>query len=180
MKPHLVALLALFSCLWAQGAKANNMGMTGVGGPAVSGGSSFVGVIDKESTVNHFFGLVAGSAALASSGVTAADLSNNTTTCTGVKVLSTGQLDVSTGLYCNGATQTVTAWCGANCVHAGTARVSGLYDQLNPGTIKATGASYAVMPDFILSGVASKPTMGCVSSRSTLLSATITVISGAE
>lgn len=144
----------------------------GPGMPHTTGGG-FVGVIDQETTVTHFFGVVAGSAALATSNVNAVDLNNNTTTCTAVKVLSTGQLDVSSGLYCNGATQTVTTWCSTNCVVGGTARVSGLYDQLNPGTIKATAASYAVSPDFILSGFNSKPTWGCVSSRSTLLTATI-------
>jgi hypothetical protein len=154
----------------------------GVGGPGGSrGGASFVGVIDEEPTVNHFFGLVAGSASLAASNIKAADLCNATgcsgaNLCSGVKVLSTGQLDVSNGLYCNGGTETVAAWCPANCTSGGTGRVSALYDQLNQ-RITASAGSYAVAPDFILSGVNGKPTWGCVSSRNTVLNATITPIS---
>jgi len=156
----------------------------------VQGGStasSFTGVIDVETTVNHFFGLVGGSRSLASSGVKAADLCDSAVTCAvgansciGVKVLSTGALDLA-GNYCGvGAAASVTTWCSgtATCVSGGTARVIALYDQLNQ-TTTAT-AAYGAAPDFILSGAASKPTWGCVSARSTQLNATITGIIGAQ
>lgn len=157
---------------------------TGDGPNHVTGGGGFTGVIDAESTVNHFFGLVAGSQALATSGVNAVDLCDilacalAVNNCTAVKVLSTGQLDTSVGLYCDAGLMTVATWCSstATCVVGGTARVTGLYDQLNPGTIKAVGAGYATEPDFVLSGFGAKPTMNCVSTRSTILTATISAL----
>lgn len=145
--------------------------------PQHGGGGSFVGVADQETTVVHFWGLVAASAAKATANVNAIDLSNNSTTCTAVKVLSTGQLDVSSGLYCNGGTQTVTTWCSTNCAVSSSdtvARITTLYDQI--GSVNLTQA-YATAPGFVLSGVSSKPTGMCVQARSSTITGTITSIS---
>ena len=141
------------------------------GPPAV-----YLGVIDQEPTTTLFGGLMAGSAALATAQTKLVDLSNNTTTCIGVKSLTTGQMDLSVGLYCNGATQTVTTWCSTNCtVASGVARVTKVYEQIG-GTITWTSASYAVSPFFVLGTVNGNPSMLCVSANSTYMSATISAI----
>ena len=165
-------VLAFF---WTSAAFAQGGMMPGPGTTHSVG--SFVGVVDQDTTANHFWGVVAASSTAASGGKNAVDLSNNSTTCTAVKVLSSGQLDVSTGLYCNGGTQTVTTWCSTNCAVASTdavARITTIYDQIGSANLTAT---YSVAPGFILSGVSSKPTGMCVSARSSVLSGSITVIS---
>jgi hypothetical protein len=153
---------------------------TFVQGPKAAG-SSFVGVLDKESTITHCWAIVACGSAKAAAGVAAIDISNSTATvvCTGIKVLNNGMLDVSTGTtYCTGSI-TVTAVCtGGLCVSGGSYRITKIYDQV--GSANQTSASFAVSPDFILSGVSSEPTWGCVSSRSSKLTATITSIVGAQ
>ena len=156
--------------------------------------ASFNGVIDTEgSSVQHFWGLAAGSKALGVANTKAADLCSATgcagaNLCSGVAVLSTGLLDINTGLYCNSATQTVATWCAgltSGCTHGGTGRLSALYDQKNPSTAadEFKAASYAVAPDFILLGFTGtlagtqQPVWGCVSSRSTqLVTGTITAV----
>lgn len=169
----------LLICLVAIGLTSHADARQRGGAQNASASASFVGVIDQESTVTAFWGSVPGSAALATSLVTLFDLSNNSTTCTGVKATVTGGVDVSTGTYCNGNTQTVTAWCSTNCVSGGTARITKLYNQKSPGTGDAT-AAYGVAADFILSGVAGKPTIGCVSARSSQYTATVTALTSGQ
>jgi hypothetical protein len=155
------------------------------GSPQGSAAPPFSGVIDQEPTINHFFGLMAGSLALATAQVKAVDLCDSgvscavgATSCIGVKVLATGQLDINSGLYCNSGTSTVSSWCSllATCVVGGTARVVTLYDQLNQG-LTAVGSGYAASPSFILSGVNAQPTMLCVSANTSVLGVVITTIS---
>lgn len=187
MKRSLLAAAFLFASLpaFAQG------GMAPGPGTAHASGSSFIGPLDQETTITHFYGMQAGSAALAAANVTAVDLCGATgcagaNLCTGVKVLATGYLDVGVQLACNGGTQTVTTWCAglaSHCVSSGTGRVSKLYDQ--KGTAHITGASYAVAPDFILAATSSqwsgsKPVLGCVSSRSTYMSGTISALAAGQ
>lgn len=146
--------------------------------PAAVGG--FVGVTDEDPNVVHFYGLVAAGSAHTTH--TAADLCDSAVSCvtaanvcTGVKSLANGQLDISSGLYCNSASQTVSTWASTNCTFAsGTCRIMTLYDQV--GSANATAVSYTVAPYFILSGVSSKPTGACVAANSTLLTATITSV----
>lgn len=183
-------LLAAFLTLLAIGVSRADMNLTIVGDTHQSGGGGgFVGVVDQDPNAVHFWGLVAADAAKATANVTAVDLCDNSSCvlgineCIGVKVLSTGQLDISSGLYCDSVagspTETVSTWCtnSGNCVVASTdavARITTLYDQI--GSANATEA-YATAPGFILSGVSSKPTGMCVSGRSTTMAATITSIS---
>lgn len=177
------AMLAIIFAVFAFPAlAASTMLLLGAGNAGVTA-PTYTGPADIETTITHYFGTSAASAATATAQVKAADLCSATgctgaNLCSGVKVLATGALDVSTGLYCNSASQTVTAWCSTNCVSGGTARVSALYDHLNQATI-ASAASYAVAPDFILSGFNSKPVWGCSRTRSSQLTATVTGVSGA-
>ena len=143
---------------------------------------SFTGVADQETTINHFWGTVAPGRSYL--GFEAVSLCNNASTCgsagvgtcLNIKTLSpSGQLDVSTGDYCDSGTETVTTWCSTNCVAGGSARVTSLCDQLTGSSstcpFPATSASYAVSPGFILSGVNSAPTISCISANSTSLTA---------
>jgi hypothetical protein len=144
-------------------------------------GSSFTGVGDVETTIVHFWGLVAASSAKATANVVAADLCSATgcsaaNSCTGVKVLATGKLDL-TGNYCGtSSANSVTSWCTspATCTAGGTARVTKLYNQI--GTGNATAASYAVAPGFVLSAFNSQPAMLCDTARTTIMTATIVAI----
>lgn len=76
-------------------------------------------------TFTAWWGLRAYDAATAAAEVNALDLRrvSDNATCT-VKVATDGNLDLTVGTVCNGATQTVTDWIGAS-----TARVSKIYDQ---------------------------------------------------
>ncbi len=139
----------------------------------------YIGPADKESTISLYWGLSAASAALASSQVVAADLSDNTNTCTGVKVLPSGHLDVSSGTsYCTGGI-TVSALCSADgagaCAYGGIMRVTKVYQQIGSTSAPMT-AAYANAPYFILSGWNSLPMMACASSGTHGMSATITSI----
>lgn len=147
-------------------------------------GAPFVGIVDEDTTARNFFGVVAASAAKASAhAVAITQLCNNSTCtganiCTNVPVLSTGYLDVSVGLYCNSASQTVTAWCSTNCVSGGTARVTGWCDQLSSSCAVTATAAYATAPDYINAATSSqwsgaKQVIGCVNSRSTSLVASL-------
>ena len=149
--------------------------------------ASFVGVLDEEPTVTMCVGLNACSGALATSGSVAADLCGATgctaaVSCPSIRVAASGQLDTTSGTYCgNGTTggvYTVSQYCSLvkTCMVGGTARLSGLWEQTGE-SIHFTTGSYSVAPDFILSGVNGDPTFGCVSSRSTYLSATINALS---
>jgi hypothetical protein len=181
-----IILAALALMLLAPHARAQML-LLGAGSSAPPP-PSFTGVADEETTINHYWGTVAPGRSYL--GFEAVSLCNNASTCgsagvgtcLNVKTLSpSGQLDVSVGDYCDSGTETVTTWCSTNCVHGGTARLYGLCDQFNGSSSTcpnaATPASYAVAPDFVLSGVNSKPTWGCVSSRSTLMDATVTSMS---
>lgn len=185
-----ISLIFLLVCALASEAFAQALVPNQIPPSAFSGLSSgtkvpvtFTGVIDKETTVTHLFSVAAGSAALAASGVKAADLCSaagcaGANLCSSVKVLATGALDIAAGLYCNSASQTVTAWCAglaSGCISGGTGRVSALYDQLNQTTV-AVAASYAASPDFVLSAFNAKPALGCVSSRSSALTVTLTAL----
>lgn len=161
MKPILLALALLFPL----GANAD-MPLTGVGSPP-GGAAAFVGLTDKETTINHCWAIAACGSTQATATKSAVNLCSATgcagaNLCTAVKVKTSGILDITTGLYCNGGTQTVTAWCaglGAGCVVGGTGRISQFFDQV--GTADSTATSYATSPDFVISGVNSKPTPYC-------------------
>ena len=165
-----------------------------------SGGSGpvaapFAGVLDEETTINHFWGVAApgsaktGNEAISICFVTGCSAANS---CVNVKTISTGQLDTAVGTYCGngttGAVASVATACAnatfgstTNCASGKTARINSWCDQFagSSSTCPAaiTTASYAVSPDFILSGVNSLPTWGCVSSRSTAGTGTITTYS---
>jgi len=138
----------------------------------------YAGVADKETTISLYWGLSAASNALATSNVTAADLSDNTNTCTGVHVLSTGYLDTTVGTYCTG-TRTVSAVCSADgagaCANGGIMHVTKLYQQIGATSAPMT-ATYATAPYFILSGWNGKPMFACQSSVSDTMAATITSV----
>ena len=164
--------LALLLALMATPASADLFGPP----PAVVGrlavpfipSPNFVGVVDQETTVTHFWGIVAASYAKAVANTVAADLCNATgctgaNLCSSVRLLSTGYLDLF-GLYCNSNTQSVTTWCSTNCISGGTGRVVKLYDQI--GAINVASAAYANGCDFIIAAsgsqwTGSKPVMGC-------------------
>jgi hypothetical protein len=170
MKMRIFAILALM--LAALPAYAQTM----TGTLTFNATPAYQGVGDIDTGVAHYWGLTAYSHAVAVGGTQAGvDLSNNSTTCTGVKFLSTGALDVSSGLYCASGTQTVTTWCSTNCVYNGSAHIMNLYDQV--GSANQAPAAYASAPVFILSGFNAKPTGQCGGGTGLNMTATIASVS---